>query len=155
MIFTIVGIRNYLPNGEADYPILFSRLPIGAIVYLRKEPTGSSFPGSISVWDDECNQIGSISKIERRFIELDVPQDGMLPVKVSGHSTKHNCMYFEAENKNGFKAPYIRDVKLEEGETSFPMPYGKARQRATNAYSFNDCHVESVERRRYSIRPFP
>ena len=114
MIFTIVGIRNYLPNGEADYPILFSRLPIGAIVYLRKEPTGSSFPGSISVWDDECNQIGSISKIERRFIELDVPQDGMLPVKVSGHSTKHNCMYFEAENKNGFKAPYIRDVKLEE-----------------------------------------
>lgn len=121
MIFTIVGIRNYLPNGEADYPILFSHLPIGAIVYLRKEPTGSSFPGSISVWDDECNQIGSISKIERRFIELDVPQDGMLPVKVSGHSTKHNCMYFEAENKNGFKAPYIRDVKLEEGETSFPM----------------------------------
>lgn len=121
MIFTIVGIRNYLPNGEADYPTLFSRLPIGAIVYLRKEPTGSSFPGSISVWDDECNQIGSISKIERRFIELDVPQDGMLPVKVSGHSAKHNCMYFEAENKNGFKDPYIRDVKLEEGETAFPM----------------------------------
>lgn len=121
MIFTIVGIRNYLPNGEADYPTLFSRLPIGAIVYLRKEPTGSSFPGSISVWDDECNQIGSISKIERRFIELDVPQNGMLPVKVSGHSAEHNCMYFEAENKNGFKDPYIRDVKLEEGETAFPM----------------------------------
>lgn len=121
MTFTIVGIRNYLPNGEADYPLLFSRLPIGAIVYLRKEPTGSSFPGSISVWDDECNQIGSISKIERRFIELDVPQDGMLPVKVSGHSAKHNCMYFEAENKNGFKDPYIREVELEEGETPFPM----------------------------------
>lgn len=65
MTFTIVGIRNYLPNGEADYPLLFSRLPIGAIVYLRKEPTGSSFPGSISVWDDECNQIGSISRLTR------------------------------------------------------------------------------------------
>lgn len=121
MIFTIVGIRNYLPNGEADYPILFSRLPIGATVYLCIEPPGSRFPGSISVWDDEGNQIGSISKTERRFIELDVPQDGMLPVKVSGHSRKHNCMYFEAENKNGFKDPYIRDVKLEEGETAFPM----------------------------------
>ena len=108
MIFTIVGIRNYLPNGEADYPILFSRLPIGATVYLCIEPPGSRFPGSISVWDDEGNQIGSISKTERRFIELDVPQDGMLPVKVSGHSRKHNCMYFEAENKNGFKDPYIR-----------------------------------------------
>lgn len=30
-------------------------------------------------------------------------------------------MYFEAVNKNGFKDPYIRDVKLEDGETSFPM----------------------------------
>ena len=121
MIFTIVGIRNYLPNGEADYPTLFSRLPIGTTVYLRIEPTGSDYSGSISVWDDECNQIGSMTKIERRFIELDVPKDGMLPVKVSGHSAKHNCMYFEAENKNGFKDPYIRDVKLEEGETAFPM----------------------------------
>ena len=121
MIFTIVGIRNYLPNGEADYPTLFSRLPIGTTVYLKKQPTGSPYPGSISVWDDECNQIGSISKIERRFIELDVPQNGMLPVKVSGHSAEHNCMYFEAENKNGFKDPYIREVELGEGETTFPM----------------------------------
>lgn len=117
----IVGIRNYLLNGEADYPELFSRLPIGAKVYLRKEPTGSSFPGSISVWDDESNRIGFVSKTHRRFIELDVPQVGMLPVRVSGHSAKHNCMYFEAVNKNGFKDPYIRDVKLEDGETSFPM----------------------------------
>lgn len=121
MIFTIVGIRNYLPNGEADYPTLFSRLPIGTTVYLKKQPTGSPYPGSISVWDDECNQIGSMTKIERRFIELDVPKDGMLPVKVSGHSAEHNCMYFEAENKNGFKDPYIREVELEEGETAFPM----------------------------------
>lgn len=114
MIFTIVGIRNYLPNGEADYPTLFSRLPIGTTVYLKKQPTGSPYSGSISVWDDECNQIGSMTKIERRFIELDVPKDGMLPVKVSGHSAEHNCMYFEAENKNGFKDPYIREVELEE-----------------------------------------
>ena len=121
MIFTIVGIRNYLPNGEADYPTLFSRLPIGTTVYLKKQPTGSPYPGSISVWDDECNQIGSMTKIKRRFIELDVPKDGMLPVKVSGHSAEHNCMYFEAENKNGFKDPYIREVELEEGETAFPM----------------------------------
>lgn len=121
MIFTIVGIRNYLPNGEADYPTLFSRLPIGTTVYLKKQPTGSPYSGSISVWDDECNQIGSMTKIERRFIELDVPKDGMLPVKVSGHSAEHNCMYFEAENKNGFKDPYIREVELEEGETAFPM----------------------------------
>ena len=77
LTFPIVGIRHYLPNGEADFPELFSRLPIGATVYLRIQPAGDDFPGSISVWDDECNQIGSVSKTYRRYIELDVPKDGM------------------------------------------------------------------------------
>lgn len=59
---TIVGIRKYLPNGEEDYPKLFSRLPVGSTVYLRKEPTGSEYPGSVSVLDDDCCKIGSVSK---------------------------------------------------------------------------------------------
>ncbi len=115
---TIVGIRNYLPNGEDDYDKLFQRLPIGTSVYLRKEPTGTKYPGSVTVLDDEGNKIGSVSKTERRCIELDIPQNRMLQVKISGHSKKHNCMYFTADNKNGFKEPYIREVPLEEGETS-------------------------------------
>lgn len=121
LTLTIVGIRNYLPNGAADYPELFARMPIGTTVYLRREPTGSKYPGSISVWDEECNQIGNVSKTERRYIELDIVQDEMLPVTISGHSAEHNCMYFEAENKNGVKQPYIRQVALEEGETVFPL----------------------------------
>lgn len=73
------------------------------------------------MWDEECNQIGNVSKTERRYIELDIVQDEMLPVTISGHSAEHNCMYFEAENKNGVKQPYIRQVALEEGETAFPL----------------------------------
>ena len=89
---TIVGIRNYLANGEDDYPKLFARLPIGSTVYLRKEPTGSRFPGSVSVWDDNGQQIGSIAKTERRYIELEIPEGEMLPVEISGHSAEDNCM---------------------------------------------------------------
>lgn len=118
---TIVGIRKYLPNGEEDYPKLFSRLPVGSTVYLRKEPTGSEYPGSVSVLDDDCCKIGSVSKTERRYIELDIAEGSMLEVMIVGHSAQHNCMYFEAENHNGVKEPFIREVELEEGETVFPM----------------------------------
>lgn len=121
MIFTIVGIRNYLPNGEADLPQLFSRLPIGETVHLRKEPPGSEYAGSISVIDEFGKKIGNVSKEERRFIELDVPEVGTLSVKICGHSAEDKSMSFKAENKNGFKDPYIRQIKLEEGETTFPM----------------------------------
>ena len=117
----IVGIRNYLANGEEDYSELFARLPIGSIVYLRKEPTGSQYPGSVSVWDDNNKQIGNISKTERRFIELEIPEGAMLPVKISGHSAEHNCMFITAENTKGVKTPFIREIKLQEGETVFAL----------------------------------
>ncbi len=118
---TIVGIRNYLENGEDDYPKLFARLPIGSTVYLRKEPTGSRFPGSVSVWDDNGQQIGSIAKTERRYIELEIPEGEMLPVEISGHSAEDNCMYAKAENTKDISKPYIREIELMEGETVFPM----------------------------------
>ena len=134
LTFPIVGIRHYLPNGEADFPELFSRLPIGATVYLRIQPAGDDFPGSISVWDDECNQIGSVSKTYRRYIELDVPKDGMLPVKVSGHSAEEKCMYFEAVNKNGYAEPYITREKCEEGEIPFPLAEEDKRLQTLTAF---------------------
>ena len=118
---TIVGIRKYLANGEDDYPELFARLPIGSTVYLRKEPTGSQFPGSVSVWDDNGQKIGNIAKTERRYIELEIPEGEMLPVEISGHSATDNCMYVKAENNKGFSKPYIREIELMEGETVFPM----------------------------------
>ena len=114
---TIVGIRNYCNRGEDGYPELFARLPKGSIVYLRKEPTGSQYPGSVSVLDDNNKKIGNISKTERRFIELEIPEGEMLPVTISGHSKEHNCMYVTAENTKGFNKPYIRDITLIEGET--------------------------------------
>lgn len=117
----IVGIRNYLANGEKDYPALFARLPIGSIVYLRKEPTGSPFPGSVSVWDDNNQRIGSISKTDRRYIELEIPEGEMLPVTVSGHAAEHNCLFVMAENTRGIKAPFIREIELMEDETVFSM----------------------------------
>ena len=118
---TIVGIRKYLANGEDDYPELFAKLPIGSTVYLRKEPTGSQFPGSVSVWDDNGQKIGNIAKTERRYIELEIPEGEMLPVEISGHSATDNCMYVKAENTKGFSKPYIREIELMEGETVFPM----------------------------------
>jgi len=118
---TIVGIRNYCEGGEEGYPVLFARLPIDSIVYLRKEPTGSRFPGSVSVWDDNNRQIGNISKTERRFIELEITEGEMLPAMISGHSAEHNCMYIKAENTKGFKEPFIREIKLMEDETVFPL----------------------------------
>lgn len=117
----IVGIRKNLPDGETELTNLFLRLPIGAKVYLKRQSVGDEFPGSISVWDDESKRIGSVSKTYRRYIELDVPKDAALPVRVSGHSAKDKCMYFKAVNKNGYADPFITKRKLEDGETLFPM----------------------------------
>lgn len=116
---TVVGIRNYCPGEEEGLPVLFGRLPVGKTLFLKINPTGSRFPGSVSVYDGIGNMIGSISKTDRRFIELAIPKDGMLPCKVVGHSLEHNCMYVEAENNVGFKEPYIRQTSVEEGELIF------------------------------------
>lgn len=117
----IVGIRNYLPNGEKDYEELFQRLPIGTSVYLIKESTGTRFPGSVTVLDDEGNKIGNVSKTERRYIEQDIPKGRMLQVKISGHSRKHNCMFLTADNHNGVSKPFLRESPLEEGETTIEL----------------------------------
>lgn len=129
----IVGIRNYLPNGEDDYPSLFSRVPVGTTVFLRKEPKGSRYAGCVSVWDDENNQIGCVSKTKRRFIELEIPEGEMLPAIISGHSAEHHCMYVVAQNTKGFADPEIRTVKPFEGETVFSMTgYDKRIQQLTS-----------------------
>ena len=116
---TVVGIRNYCPGEEKGLPELFDRLPVGKTLFLRINPTGSKYPGSVSVYEGTGNIIGSISKTDRRFIELAIPKDGMHPCKVVGHSLEHNCMYVEAENNVGFKEPYIRQTSVEEGELIF------------------------------------
>lgn len=117
----VVGIRNYLDNREADYPKLFERLPIGSTVYLRKQPEGAQFPGCVYVLDDDDKTIGSLTKTERRYIELEIPKDEMLPVKISGHSAENNCLYIEAENTKGFNDPYILQIKLMDAETVIPL----------------------------------
>lgn len=116
---TVVGIRNYCPQGEEGLPALFERLPVGTTLYLKINPTGSKYPGSVSVLDGLGTMIGNISKTDRRFIELAIPKDGMLPCKVTGHSMEHLCMYIEAENNVGFKEPYIRKTAAEPGEQIF------------------------------------
>ena len=118
---TVVGIRNYLPNGEADYPQLFKRLPIGTTVYLRKQSEGEKYPGCVYVYDEEARIIGSITKTERRFIELEIPKDLMLQAKIIGHSAADNCLYIEAENTKGFSVPYIRQIELTGSETAIPL----------------------------------
>ena len=118
---TVVGIRNYLPNGEADYPQLFARLPIGTTVYLRKQSEGEKYPGCVYVYDEEARIIGSITKTERRFIELEIPKDLMLQAKIIGHSAVDNCLYIEAENAKGFSVPYIRQIELTGSETAIPL----------------------------------
>ena len=121
VVLTVVGIRNYLPNGEADYPQLFKRLPIGTTVYLRKQSEGEKYPGCVYVYDEEARIIGSITKTERRFIELEIPKDLMLQAKIIGHSAAHNCLYIEAENTKGFSVPYIRQIELTGSETAIPL----------------------------------
>jgi len=117
----VVGIRNYCEGGEEGYPELFARLPIGTTVFLRKEPTNTQFPGSVSVLDDDSQKIGNISKTDRRYIDLEIPEGELLPVTISGHSAEDNCLYVKAENTKGYKEPYIRDIQLTEGETVFAM----------------------------------
>ena len=117
---TVVGIRNYLPNGEADYPKLFARLPKGSSVYLRKQSEGEQYPGCVYVYDEEAKTIGSLTKTERCFIELEIPKDMMLQAKIVGHSSVHNCLYIEAENTKGFSVPYIRQIDLTDSETVIP-----------------------------------
>ena len=121
VVLTVVGIRNYLPNGEADYPQLFARLPIGTTVYLRKQSEGEKYPGCVYVYDEEARIIGSITKTERRFIELEIPKDLMLQAKIIGHSAADNCLYIEAENTKGFSVPYIRQIELTGSETAIPL----------------------------------
>lgn len=121
VVLTVVGIRNYLPNGEADYPQLFKRLPIGTTVYLRKQSEGEQYPGCVYVYDEEARIIGSITKTERRFIELEIPKDLMLQAKIIGHSAADNCLYIEAENTKGFSVPYIRQIELTGSETAIPL----------------------------------
>ena len=118
---TVVGIRNYLPNGEADYPKLFARLPIGTTVYLRKQSEGEKYPGCVYVYDEEARIIGSLTKTERHFIELEIPKDLMLQAKIIGHSAADNCLYIEAENTKGFSVPYIRQIELTGSETAIPL----------------------------------
>lgn len=121
VVLTVVGIRNYLPNGEADYPQLFKRLPIGTTVYLRKQSEGEKYPGCVYVYDEEARIIGSLTKTERRFIELEIPKDLMLQAKIIGHSAADNCLYIEAENTKGFSVPYIRQIELTGSETAIPL----------------------------------
>lgn len=121
VVLTVVGIRNYLPNGEADYPQLFKRLPIGTTVYLRKQSEGEQYPGCVYVYDEEAKTIGSLTKTERCFIELEIPKDMMLQAKIVGHSSVHNCLYIEAENTKGFSVPYIRQIELTGSETAIPL----------------------------------
>lgn len=121
VVLTVVGIRNYLPNGEADYPQLFKRLPIGTTVYLRKQSEGEKYPWCVYVYDEEARIIGSITKTERRFIELEIPKDLMLQAKIIGHSAADNCLYIEAENTKGFSVPYIRQIELTGSETAIPL----------------------------------
>ena len=121
VVLTVVGIRNYLPNGEADYPQLFARLPIGTTVYLRKQSEGEKYPGCVYVYDEEARIIGSITKTERRFFELEIPKDLMLQAKIIGHSAADNCLYIEAENTKGFSVPYIRQIELTGSETAIPL----------------------------------
>lgn len=118
---TVVGIRNYCPGGEEGLQKMFERLPVGKTMYLKTDSTGSKYPGSVSVLDNMGDKIGSISKTDRRFIELAIPTDGMLPCKVVGHSLEHHCMFVEAENNVGFKDPYIRQTSAEDGELIFGM----------------------------------
>lgn len=117
---SVVGIRNYLPNGEADYPKLFARLPKGSTVYLRKQSEGEKYPWCVYVYDEEARIIGSLTKTERHFIELEIPKDLMLQAKIVGLSSDDNCLYIEAENTKGFSVPYLRQIELTDLETVIP-----------------------------------
>lgn len=115
---TIVGIRHYC-GCEEEYPVLFARLPIGYEVALRINGPGEEYPGSVSVYDMEMQKIGNIAKTDRRFIELEILEAGVVYATITGHSAEHNCIYIEAENTQGFKEPYLRVIAPESDEIVF------------------------------------
>lgn len=117
---TVVGIRHYFSNKVKDFSDFFAHFPIGATVYIRKEPEIAKYPGSLSVWDENGQQIGNISDIEKQDIEHEIKKGQMLPVTVSGHSEKDKCMYVTAVNTRGINEPEIKSIELLPGETVFP-----------------------------------
>lgn len=118
---TVVGIRNHCPGGEKGLPNLFTRLPIGSELYMRINPSGSKYPGAVTVIDNLGKEVGNIAKTDRRFIELAIPKEGMLPCRVVEHSLEDLCLYVEAVNNVGIKEPYIRETTIEDGETVFGL----------------------------------
>lgn len=124
---TVVGIRNYCEGGKAGYPQLFARLKAGTRVFLEVDPPESQYPGALSVYDGEMNKIGSISKTDRRYIELDVKQRHTLEAFVTRHSAEHNCLWVKADNCLGFNQPYIRHIDKEPQEVLFHLTPGEER----------------------------
>lgn len=124
---TVVGIRNYCEGGKAGYPQLFARLKVGTKVFLEVDPPESKYPGALSVYDGEMNKIGSISKTDRRYIELDVKQRHTLEAFVTRHSAEHNCLWVKADNCLGFNQPYIRHIDKEPQEMLFHLTPGEER----------------------------
>jgi len=117
---TVVGVRNYCPDGEAGLPAFFDRLPIGTTLYLRVNATGEPFPGAISVYDENMQKIGTVSKTERRFIKRMIPAGGLYPVVISQHSLENHAIYIKGETNLEFETPYLRAIPLEDGEMRLP-----------------------------------
>lgn len=115
----VVGVRNYSDDMGLELSELFDKYPIGTTMFLRINKTGEKYPGSVSLLDVMSNKIGSLGKVVRRYIELAIPKDGILPCTVVGHSLKHHAIYVEAINNVGIKKPYIRNSAPEENEIIF------------------------------------
>lgn len=111
---TVVGVRNYCPDGEAGLPKLFGEHPVGSKLYLYVVSEGEKFAGAVKVKDEMNQRIGFVSKTERHLILLAIPENGMLGCVVVGHSLEDKSMTVEVENRVGVKKPLIRDVKAEE-----------------------------------------
>lgn len=115
----VVGVRNYSDDMGLELSELFDKYPIGTTMFLRINKTGEKYAGSVSLFDVMSNKIGSLGKVVRRYIELAIPKDGILPCTVVGHSLKHHAIYVEAINNVGIKKPYIRNSAPEENEIIF------------------------------------
>lgn len=118
----VVGVRNYIKNMGLELPELFAKYPKGSTMFLRTNKTGEKYPGSVSLLillGGNFYQLGSLGKVVRRYIELAIPKDGMLPCTVVGHSLEHKAIYVEAINDVGIKKPYIRNSAPEENEIIF------------------------------------
>ena len=111
---TVVGVRNYCPDGEAGLPKLFGEHPVGSKLYLYVASEGMDFAGSVRVKDEMDQRIGNVSKTERHLILSAIPENEMLGCVVVGHSLEDKSMTVEVENRVGVKEPLIRDVKAEE-----------------------------------------